>query len=113
MRAVLVMAVLVCAFATPRRHPQGDGMRTLSGVVTDQDGRPIPHAAVQVEDERTLEMRSYITEEDGSFRFALLNKDNDYDVRAVFDGIRSGKKTLSQFDSRVKAKMRLVIRIPK
>jgi hypothetical protein len=31
----------------------------------------------------------------------------------VFDGIRSRKKTLSQFDSRVKAKMKLVIRIPK
>ena len=113
MRAVLPMVVLVCAFALPRHHPKGDGMRTLSGVVTDQDGRPIPHAAVQVEDERTLQMRSYITEADGSFRFALLSPDDDYDVRAVFDGIRSGKQTLSQFDSQAKAKMRLTIRIPK
>jgi hypothetical protein len=109
--ALLVVCLAVCAFQS--RAPKGDGTRLLTGVVTDQDGRPIAHAAVQIEDEKTLQVRSYISEANGEFHFAMLSPDVDYEVSAEFDGIRSTKKTLSQFDSRSKPKMTLVIRIPK
>ncbi len=85
--------------------------RTLSGVVIDQHDKPIPHAAVLVENERTLAIRSYLTDAHGQFRFAELSPDIDYDVRAEFDGIRSRTKVLSQFDGHKSAKIRLVIRI--
>lgn len=88
-------------------------VRSLSGVVTDQNARPIREAAVLIENERTLAVRSCITGDHGEFHFSELNPDNDYGVQAEFDGIRSSKKVLSQFDSRHKATMKLVIRLPR
>ena len=85
--------------------------RTLSGVVTDRNAKPIPHAAVQLENERTLAVRSYLTDEHGEFHFAELSPDIDYDVRAEFDGIRSKTRVVSQFDGHKAARIRLVIEI--
>jgi hypothetical protein len=112
-RVFPLVLVSLAAFGPQSATPRGDGMRTLSGIVTDQDSRPIPQAAVLLENEKTLEVRSYLAEERGEFHFAELNPDVDYDVRAEFDGIRSAKKTLSQFDSRMHPTMTLVIRLPK
>ena len=84
----------------------------LSGTVTDQHARPIPQAAVLIENERTLMVRSYITDDHGEFHFAELSPDTDYDVQAEFDGIRAKKKVLSQFDSRRNPTIKLVIRLP-
>ena len=85
--------------------------RSLSGVVTDQNAKPIPHAAVQLENERTLAIRSYLTDAHGEFHFAELSPDIDYDVRAEFDGIRSKTRVVSQFDGHKAARIRLVIEI--
>ena len=87
--------------------------RTLSGVVTDRHSRPIPEAAVQIENERTLSVQSCITDERGQFHFSELSPDADYDLQAQFDGIRSRKRVLSQFDSHPHAGMKLVIRLPR
>jgi hypothetical protein len=110
---VSIGLVLASLASSQQKRPQGDGSRTLRGTVTDQDARPIPHAAVQIENERTLEVRSYISEAHGEFHFAELSPDVDYDLSAEFDGIRSPKKTLSQFDERRDPTMTLVIRLPK
>jgi protocatechuate 3,4-dioxygenase beta subunit len=113
---ILMLASIALAFPQPRAHKKDrnpDGMRTLTGIVTDQDARPISQAAVQIENEKTLQVRSYITEAHGEFHFSELSPDADYDLQAVFDNIRSPKKTLSQFDERPHPTMTLVIRIPK
>lgn len=112
-RVIPLLIICLAASAFQDRAKKGDGTRTLSGTVTDQDGRPIAHAAVQIENERTLEVRSYISEAHGEFHFTMLSSDVDYDVRAEFDGIRSAKKTVSQFDSKASPKITLVIKLPK
>jgi hypothetical protein len=112
LRLVALIAVALAA-AFPQQAPKGDGTRTLTGTVTDQDARPIRYAAVQLENERTLEIRSYISEAHGEFHFAELRTDVDYDVTAEFDALRSPKKTLSQFDERHHPTMTLVIHLPK
>ncbi len=48
----------------------------------------------------------------GQFHFEELNPDADYDLQAVFDGVRGPKKIVSQFDSRHNVTVKLVIRIP-
>jgi hypothetical protein len=93
-------------------NQNADQPRILSGTVVDQHARPIPQAAVQIENERTLVVRTYITDEKGVFHFAELAPDADYDLRAEFDGIRGPKKILSQFDSRRNPTMKLTIRLP-
>jgi hypothetical protein len=112
-RFALPLALIFTATALSQHPEKGDGTRVLTGTVTDQNARPIAHAAVQIENEKTLNVRSYISEAHGEFHFAELSPDVDYDVRAEFDGIRSAKKTLSQFDGRRAPTMTLVIRIPK
>jgi hypothetical protein len=108
-----VLLLIAAAMAAQQKRPVGDGMRVLTGVVNDQFGKPIPRAAVQLENEKTLEVRSYITESRGEFHFAELNPDTDYDLQAVFDQIRSPKKTLSQFDERRRPTITLVIHLPR
>ena len=109
--AAAALIALSAGFASHRtRDPEAP--RTLIGVVTDAHAQPIPEAAVQMEDEKTLAIRSSITDAHGRFHFAELSPDADYDLQAVFDGIRSPKKTVSQFDSRQNATVKLLIRLP-
>ncbi len=112
-RGVPLILLSCLALAVQKHEPKSDGMRTLTGIVTDQNARPIASAAVQIENEKTLQVRSYITEAHGEFHFAELSPDVDYDLEALFDGIRSPKKTLSQFDERLHPTMTLVIHLPK
>jgi hypothetical protein len=109
--AVLVLIALVAGFAS-HRTKDPDAPRALSGTVTDEHARPLPEAAVQMEDEKTLAVRSSITNAHGEFHFAELSPDADYDLQAVFDGIRGPKKTVSQFDSRRNATVKLTIHLP-
>jgi hypothetical protein len=113
-RFVVLTVLVLAGLPLPRqKQPTGDGSRILRGTVTDQNARPIAHAAVQIENERTLDVRSYISEAHGEFHFAELDPDVDYDVRAQFDGLWSEQKTLSQFDERHHPTMVLVIRLPR
>jgi len=72
--------------------------RPVSGVVTDADGKPLEGAIVQLKNTRTLQVRSFITREKGDYYFAGLNKDVDYEVKAVMNGHASATRTLSSFD---------------
>jgi hypothetical protein len=57
-------------------------------------------AVVQLKDMRTLQVRSYITQEQGSYHFSGLKTDIDYQVKADYSGMSSGSRTLSVFDNR-------------
>jgi Carboxypeptidase regulatory-like domain len=74
--------------------------RTAKGVVTDQNGKPIQGAIVQLENTRTLAIRSFITKKDGSYQFFQLDPNVDYRLSAAFRDASSGTKTLSTFDER-------------
>jgi protocatechuate 3,4-dioxygenase beta subunit len=108
---LLLLAVVSAGFAS-RRTRNPEALRMLSGTVTDQYAQPIADAAVQIENEKTLLVRSYITDAQGQFHFAELSPDADYNLQAVFDGIRGRKKTLSQFDSRSNPTVKLEVRLP-
>jgi hypothetical protein len=107
----IVLLALSAGFAS-HRATDSESPRSLTGIVADEHARPIPDAAVQMENERTLAVRSSITDAHGGFHFAELSPDADYDLQAVFDGIRSPKKTVSQFDSHRPAIVKLIIRLP-
>jgi hypothetical protein len=55
---------------------------------------------VQLKDTRTLQVRSFITQENGEYRFSGLRADTDYEVKADYNGMSSDNKRLSNFDSR-------------
>ncbi len=84
--------------------------RPIQGLVTGADGKLIVGAVVQLKNTRTLQVRSYITREQGSYYFSGLNKDIDYEVKAQFNGKTSTTRKLSSFDTRTEPVLNLEIK---
>jgi Carboxypeptidase regulatory-like domain len=74
--------------------------RVLTGVVMDKNDQPIPNAVVYLKNEKTLNVRTFFAQKDGTYRFPQLERNVDYEVYAELDGKRSDTKTVSQFDDR-------------
>ncbi len=84
--------------------------RTVMGIVTDSGGKPASGAVVLLKDTKTLQIRSYVTKNDGIYRFLGLSANDEYELRAQRNGAVSNAKTLSQYDSRKQAKIDLKIK---
>lgn len=83
--------------------------RTLTGAVLDKSGNPVPDAIVYLKNTKTLAIRTYISQKDGTYRFPELSLNVDYDVYAQKEGNKSSTKTVSQFDDREKPNINLQI----
>jgi hypothetical protein len=105
---IIVSLTLVCALpAQKKKDKEESSTRTLQGLVTDKDGNPASGAVVQLKDLRTLQIRSFITKDDGAYFFSGLKVDDDYQVKADWKGLSSDSKRLSVFDSRKTATINL------
>jgi hypothetical protein len=71
--------------------------------VTAPDEQTVTGAVVQLKNTKSLQVRSFITKEDGTYYFHGLSPDIEYELKADFGGASSGTKTLSPFDSRKEA----------
>jgi len=101
MLALALTIALAPAFAqTKQEKRQAASERVVTGTVDDADGKPIDGAVVKLKDLRTLQVRSFITQTNGAYHFSGLKVDNDYQMEANYNGMTSGWKTLSVFDSR-------------
>jgi hypothetical protein len=83
--------------------------RSLTGEVTDKAGNPLSGAVVQIENTRTLDVRSWITDNSGHYRFNELSSDVDYTVRAHYHRSWSRARTLSKFNSRENPQLTLIV----
>ena len=83
--------------------------RSVQGRVVNQNDVPIRSAIVYLSDQHTLAVESYITQEDGAYRFEQLSPNDDYKLWAKVDGKTSKPKILSSFDDR--SVFRVIIRI--
>lgn len=95
MRRYLLFAVPLFLF-----NMVAQDLRSVRGLISDQKGTPLPGAVVELKDRKTLQIRSFITQGDGKYHFSGLNADDDYTLTAKYHEIWSGKKHLSQYDSR-------------
>jgi hypothetical protein len=75
-------------------------LRSVQGMVTTAEEAPATGAVVQLKDMRTLQVRSFIAQDGGAYHFTGLKVDNDYQLKADFNGMSSGWRTLSVFDTR-------------
>ncbi len=96
------------ASATPQRGGQSEA-RTLIGHVFRQD-QPVQKAIVYLKNTKSLLIKTYITDADGSYRFSGLASNVDYEIYAEQQGARSDTKTLSSFDSRKQVNITLKIK---
>ena len=99
--AAVVFALLAALPAQDKKSKKEDAnTRTVQGAVLDASDNPVVGAVVQLKDTKTLQVRSFITQNNGEYHFAGLSTNVDYELKADHGGQSSGTKTLSVFDSR-------------
>lgn len=91
------------------KQPQ-DHTRVLTGRVFDRQDQPLPKAVVYLKNTKSLVIKTYISDSDGSYRFPNLSPNVDYEVYAEHNGARSDTKTLSSFDNRKLADITLRVK---
>ena len=104
-RKAITAALFLFCFASAilsfdKKSAQEEKLRMVSGEVLDPQENPISGAVVQLKNGKTLEVRSFITQEKGVYQFHGLDPNVDYMLKADYQGASSPWKTLSSFDSR-------------
>jgi hypothetical protein len=94
---LLVMMMATAMFAQKKEKNLTE--KSVSGIVTDAGGNPIPGAVVQLKNMKTLQVRSFIAKEKGDYYFHSLSADADYQLQAQANGKESSSRTVSTFDS--------------
>jgi hypothetical protein len=105
--AIALAGALTLLAQDRKKNDPDAATRSVSGTVSDPDEKPVEGAVVQLKDAKTLQVRSYITKNDGSYHFNGLSVQTDYQLKAEFQGASSSTKTLSVFDGRKAAVVNL------
>lgn len=102
----LTVFLIAAPIATAQKNKE-NVTRSVSGVVTGTDDKPVVGAVVQLKDTKTKNVRSFYTQKAGDYYFHELSPDVDYELTAMFQGETSKTKTLSVFDTRKNAVVNL------
>jgi hypothetical protein len=98
----LLVLLLACTANWPQGFAQniGQSVRVVQGTVRDSSDQPQANAVVYLQDQKSLEVRTYITEADGHYRFGQLSSEVDYQLWAEYKGHKSKTRSISSFDSK-------------
>ena len=100
----VLLILLACGIAGMAQNKKVEAaLRDVQGVVANPDDSIAAGAVVQLKNMKTLQVRSFITQEDGVYHFYELSPDVDYELKADLKKATSPAKILSSFDSRKKA----------
>ena len=114
--AVIAALLLIGGFslgsAADKKDKNGEpaNQRSVQGTVTDGNDNPVTGAVVYIKNSKTLQIRSFITKDQGAYYFHSLSPDVDYELHAESNGVTSPNKTLSSFDSRKQAIINLKLK---
>jgi hypothetical protein len=114
-RPWFLLLLLACAASRPQGFAQniGQAVRIVQGIVRDSSDQPQANAVVYLQDQKSLEVRTYITEADGRYRFGQLSSEVDYQLWAEYKGHKSKTRSISSFDSKKQFTFDLKIDTPK
>ena len=107
---VLAMGLSCTVFSQNKRSHEDASTRSVQGVVTDSSGSAAADATVLLKDTKSLQIRSFRTGADGSYHFAGLSPNDEYQLKADYQGTTSGWKTLSLFNTKKVAAINLKLK---
>jgi hypothetical protein len=107
LKILLALAIFQSVLWAGAHNPAN---RIVEGVVFYRGGEPAADAAVQLEDQVSLQVVSSITDRDGRFHFTGLSPDRDYQIRAMKKGYWSSPHNISRFSSRAVETVHLELR---
>ena len=98
----ILLLLVACVAHQPQSLAQSlaQSVRVAQGIVLASDDQPQANAVVYLQNQKTQEVRTYITEADGHYRFGQLSSDADYQLWAEYKGRKSKTRTISSFDSK-------------
>ncbi len=85
---------------TATASAQTSAQRVIQGKVFGPSGEPQAGAVVYLKDEKSLEIKTYISTAEGVYRFGQLGSQDDFSLWAEFGGHKSKNKNISAFDSK-------------
>ena len=103
--AVILSAALEAQSKSKAERREEANSRSVMGIVVGPDDQPANGAVVQLKDMRSLQIRSFIPQEDGQYHFSGLRADIDYQLTAKSGDMTAPLRTLSIFDNRKEAVM--------
>lgn len=83
----------------PVTTQSGPTTRSIEGKVLSQSGASVPGAHVLLKNGKSLQVRSFIAQQDGRYHFYGLSTEVNYEIRAQANGMTSKTKNISVFDS--------------
>lgn len=105
-RSLFALAVAGAASSARAQFPgfgkkkkKEDPTRSVKGQVTDEHEEGI-RAIVQLKNKRTLDVKSFHTNDVGEYYFHGLDLNVDYELKALAEGMQTKTRTVSSFDSR-------------
>jgi hypothetical protein len=96
---IAALVVIVACMLMAAAGIAQNAMRSVEGKVYAQSA-PLRSAVVYLQDTKTNNIKSFISTQDGSYRFGQLSPDIDYQLWAEFKSKKSEKKTISSFNSK-------------
>ena len=106
----MIAVFLACQLLAQAQGANENTSRAVQGVVSDSSGKALENAVVQLKDTKSLQIRSFRTGADGSYHFAGLSTNVEYEVKADYEDATSGWKTLSVFNTKKTAVINLKVK---
>jgi hypothetical protein len=97
---ILSLLLVACAAAQGGKHDTAN-LKTVRGEVLDKSDNPVGTAVVFLKNVRSNQVRSYIADSRGNYRFSGLDPNADYELHAEKDGEKSQTRNVSSFESRM------------
>jgi hypothetical protein len=99
--AMALVMVSVLSAGAQNQNKKGDAeLRTIHGSAIDKSDNPVPSSVIYLLNVKTQDVKTYIADEAGAYRFSGLDPNVDYEVHAEHNDLMSATRTVSSFDSR-------------
>ncbi len=99
---VAVLSLFVCVGESLLEAQAKPAIRhTVDGKVVDGAKAPVAGAVVYLENPKSLDVQSYLTDDGGNYHFTHIAAQTDYELWAEQNGVQTKHKFISQFSNHV------------